>query len=272
MDKVPRTKDSRADRAHGPAVLTFTIASVDDLKGRTALITGGARRLGRAIAVAMAERRANVAFTFLRSTDEATQTMAQIEHAGAHGLAVKCDVRQAESVKQAVGTVIQRFGAIDLLVNNAGLFQTLNFEEITPAQWDDMFAVNVRGPFLFSQASIPALRNARGRIINLGSLGGQRPWATHAHYCASKAALHMLTQVMAKALAPQIAVNCVAPGMIDSEEGPREISILDRFAAKTPMGRNGSPQDVVNAVMYFATASHFITGQILTVDGGLGLA
>jgi 3-oxoacyl-[acyl-carrier protein] reductase/pteridine reductase len=244
---------------------------VDDLKGKTVLITGGARRLGRAIALAMAERHANVAFTFLRSADEATQTLKQIEQAGATGLAVKCDVRQEDSVKQAVGEVTERFGGLDVLVNNAGLFQTLNFEEITARQWDDVFAVNVRGPFLVSQASIPFLRNTRGRIINLGSLGGQRPWATHAHYCASKAALHMLTKTMAKALAPHIAVNCVAPGMIDSQEGPREISTLDRFAAKTPMGRNGEPRDVVNTVMYFATASHFITGQILTVDGGLGL-
>jgi NAD(P)-dependent dehydrogenase (short-subunit alcohol dehydrogenase family) len=245
---------------------------VDELKGKTVLITGGARRLGKAIALAMAERRANVAFTFLRSSDEATQTAQGIEHAGATSMAVKCDVREAENVKQAVSAIVQRFGTIDVLVNNAGLFQTSSFEDITVAQWDDMFAVNVRGAFLFSQASIPALRNGRGRIINLGSLGGQRPWVTHAHYCASKAALHMLTKTMAKALAPQIAVNCVAPGMIDSEEGPREISTLDRFAAKTPMGRNGAPQDVVSAVMYFATASHFITGQILTVDGGLGLA
>jgi len=248
------------------------LQQVDDLKGKTALITGGARRLGRAIALALAERRANVAFTFLRSADEATQTAAQIEHAGAPCLALRCDARQEDNVKETVGAVVQRFGAIDLLVNNAGVFQPAKFEEITIGEWDDIFAVNVRAPFLFSQAALPALRGTRGRIINLGSLGGQKPWATHAHYCASKAALHMLTQVMAKALAPQIAVNCVAPGMIDSREGPQEISTLDRFAAKTPMGRNGVPQDVVNAVMYFATASHFITGQILTVDGGLGLA
>src|SRR5262249_38481133 len=156
-----------------------------------------------------------------------------IERKGAKGMAIECDVRQPASVDKAVNSVLSRFGSIDVLVNNAGIFQTVNFEEITPEQWDDMFSVNVRGPFLVSQRSIPALRSARGRIINLGSLGGQKPWVTHAHYCSSKAALHMLTQVMAKALAPQIAVNGVAPGMIDSGEGPREISTLDRFAAKT---------------------------------------
>jgi NAD(P)-dependent dehydrogenase (short-subunit alcohol dehydrogenase family) len=246
--------------------------TVDELKDKTVLITGGARRLGKAIVLAMAEKKANVVFTYLHSADQATEILGQIESAGAPGLAIECDVRQPESVEKTVGMVLDRFGTIDLLVNNAGVFYTSKLEEITPEQWDEVFDVNVRAPFLFSQRSIPALRSALGRIINLGSLGAQRPWATHAHYCSSKAALHMLTQVMAKALAPHIAVNCVAPGMIDSEEGPREISTLDRFAAKTPMGRNGSPQDVVNAVMYLATASHFITGQILTVDGGLGLA
>jgi 3-oxoacyl-[acyl-carrier protein] reductase/pteridine reductase len=163
------------------------------------------------------------------------------------------------------------FGQIDLLINNAGVFETSNFEEITIDQWDEVFAVNVRAPFLVSKYCIPALRTACGRIINMGSLGGEKPWATHAHYCSSKAALHMLTQVMAKALAPKIAVNCVAPGMIDSGAGEKDPALLQRLAAHTPMKENGTPQDVVSAVMYFATAPHFITGQILTVDGGLGL-
>jgi 3-oxoacyl-[acyl-carrier protein] reductase/pteridine reductase len=113
------------------------------------------------------------------------------------------------------------------------------------------------------------LRSSHGRIINLGSLGGEKPWATHAHYCSSKAALHMLSQVMAKALAPEIAVNCVAPGMID--QGNDDAALLKKFAGSTPMKTNGSPEDVVSAIMYFAAAPHFITGQLLTVDGGLGL-
>ena len=105
-----------------------------------------------------------------------------------------------------------------------------------------------------SQRCIPALRSARGRIINMGSLGGEKPWATHAHYCSSKAALHMLTQVMAKSLAPEIAVNCVAPGMIDAGEDEKDPALLQRLAGRTPMKKNGTAQDVVSAVMYFATA------------------
>jgi 3-oxoacyl-[acyl-carrier protein] reductase/pteridine reductase len=186
--------------------------------------------------------------------------------------ALKCDVRSQNSVSHTVEKVLEKFGTIDVLINNAGLFETQNFEEISEEQWDNIFAVNVRGPFLMSRACTPALRRCDGRIINLGSLGGEKPWVTHAHYCSSKAALHTLTRVMAKALAPEIAVNCVAPGMIDPGEGKRESGLLKRLAERAPMKRNGVPDDVVSAVMYFATCPHFITGQVLTVDGGLGLA
>jgi 3-oxoacyl-[acyl-carrier protein] reductase/pteridine reductase len=246
-------------------------ACVGDLKGKTVFITGGARRLGRSIALAMAQSGANVAFTFRTSATEAGETIAEIKAAGVQVLAVECDFCQSDSARDAVKNVIKEFRQIDLLINNAGVFETANFEEITIEQWDDVFAVNVRAPFLVSQLCIPELRRAHGRIINMGSLGGEKPWATHAHYCSSKAALHMLTQVMAKALAPEIAVNCVAPGMIDSGAGEKDPALLQRLAAHTPMKKNGTPQDVVNAVMYFATAPHFITGQVLTVDGGLGL-
>ena len=244
---------------------------MNDLKSKTVFITGGARRLGRAIALAMAQAGANVAFTFLSSANEAGETLNEIKAAGVQALAIECDLRERHAAADAVKNVLKYFGQIDLLVNNAGVFETENFEEITIEQWDDVFAVNVRAPFLVSQLCIPGLRRAHGRIINMGSLGGQKPWATHAHYCSSKAALHMLTQVMAKALAPEIAVNCVAPGMIDSGAGEKDPELLQRLAAHTPMKKNGTPQDVVSAVMYFATAPHFITGQVLNVDGGLGL-
>ena len=249
----------------------FTIACVTDLKGKTVFITGAARRLGKAIALAMAQAGANVAFTFRSSPNEADHTLKEIKTKGVEALAFECDLRQPETAKDAVKTVLKRFGHIDVLINNAGVFETANIEEITTDQWDEVFAVNVRAPFFISQSCIPALRSSHGRIIHMGSLGGEKPWATHAHYCSSKAALHMLTQVMAKALAPEIAVNCVAPGMIDAGEGEKDPALLQRLAAHTPMKKNGSPQDVVSAVMYFATAPHFITGQTLTVDGGLGL-
>jgi 3-oxoacyl-[acyl-carrier protein] reductase/pteridine reductase len=164
--------------------------------------------------------------------------------------------------------VLHVHGRLDLLVNNAGTFASAALEDISAADWDGMFAANTRGPFLVAQAAFPHLKAARGRIINIGSLGGIEPWATHAHYCTSKAALHMLSKTMAKAWAPEISVNCVAPGMIvQGEVGPA----YQHFADRTPMKRNGTSADVAAAVLFFATGPHFITGQLLTVDGGLGL-
>jgi NAD(P)-dependent dehydrogenase (short-subunit alcohol dehydrogenase family) len=244
---------------------------VSDLKGKTVLITGGASSLGRYITIAAARAGAQVAFTYLNSMKSADELSAELKRLSTRYRALKCDVRSQNSVSRTVETVLDTFGAIDVLINNAGLFQTANFEEITEEQWDNIFAVNVRGPFLMSRACTPALRQGNGRIINLGSLGGERPWITHAHYCSSKAALHMLSRVMAKALAPEIAVNCVAPGMIYGDEGKRDSGLLKRLAERAPMKRNGAPEDVVSAVMYFTTCPHFITGQVLTVDGGLGL-
>jgi NAD(P)-dependent dehydrogenase (short-subunit alcohol dehydrogenase family) len=249
---------------------TVTMQKVSDLRGKTVFVTGAARRLGRATALAAAKAGAQVAFTYLSSANDARNTLKQIDQIG-KGFAVPCDVSKAESVAEAVGQVLDRFGQIDVLVNNAGIFEGVPFEELTETQWDRMFATNVRGPFLVSRHCIPALRRASGRIIHMGSLGGVKPWATHAHYCSSKAALHMLTEVMAKALAPEIAVNCVAPGMIDLGEGEGDLVFFSRMSKQTPMQRNGTQQDVVSAVMYFASAPHFITGQVLTVDGGLAL-
>ncbi|HZQ42244.1 MAG TPA: SDR family oxidoreductase, partial [Acidobacteriaceae bacterium] len=156
-----------------------------------------------------------------------------------------------------------------ILVNNAGRFETEALEKIKVAQWDEMFATNTRGPFLVAKHAYAQLKRARGRIVNIGSLGGLHPWSTHAHYCTSKAAVHMLSQTMAKAWAPEISVNCVAPGMIVTTG---EISSgYEQFAQKTPMKRNGTVEDVAAAVLFFATCPNFITGQLLAVDGGLGL-
>lgn len=238
------------------------------LAGRTVLVTGAAKRIGRAIALAMAEAGASVAITYLGSQPEAEETVGSLAAHDVDALAVCCDLRDPESIRQAVAAVIQDFGRLDLLVNNAGSFASEALQEISVVQWDEMFATNTRAPFLVAQAAYPHLRASRGRIINIGSLGGIHPWSTHAHYCTSKAALHMLSQTMAKAWAPEISVNCIAPGMIvQGEVG----AAYEDFAHKTPMQRNGTADDVAAAAVFFATGPHFITGQLLTVDGGLGL-
>ena len=238
------------------------------LAGRRALVTGGAKRIGRAIALELAKAGAEVAITFRGSDAEAQQTVHALQAAGARAFAVNCDVRSETSVNETVLAAVEQLGGLDLLVNNAGAFETAVLEEITVAQWDAMFETNTRGPFLVAKAAYPHLKAAQGRIVNIGSLGGIHPWATHAHYCTSKAALHMLSQTMAKAWAPEIAVNCVAPGMIVMGEVD---PAYEHLARKTPMQTNGTAQDVAAAVLFFAAGPHFITGQLLAVDGGLGL-
>ena len=248
------------------------------LHGKTALITGAARRLGRASALALARAGADVAITFRNSAQEAQDTVVDLSGFGVRAFALRCDVTDEASVRGMMTEAGRELGRIDILVNNAGNYETADFEKLTVQQWDAIFASNTRGPFLVSREALKWMRRKRGKgpdkieakIINMGSLGGLRPWATHAHYCSSKAALHMLTKVMAKALAPEIAVNAVAPGMIDLGE-KSAAAFMRRMAKQTPMRRNGSGEEIAEAVLFFATAPQFITGQILAVDGGVGL-
>jgi 3-oxoacyl-[acyl-carrier protein] reductase/pteridine reductase len=244
------------------------MSSPKPLEGKTALVTGAAKRIGRSIALILAGQGANVAITYLGSQREAEQTVRDLADLGVDALAICCDLREPAAIDAMIDEVVDQFGGIDLLVNNAGMFESIALEEITPELWDRMFATNTRAPFLVARAAHPYLKSAGGRIVNIGSLGGLHPWATHGHYCTSKAALHMLSETMAKAWAPEISVNCVAPGMIVNGEVEEA---YEHFARKTPMQRNGTAQDVASAVLYFATAPAFITGQLLTVDGGLGL-
>jgi 3-oxoacyl-[acyl-carrier protein] reductase/pteridine reductase len=254
------------------------------LHGKTALITGAARRLGRASALALAGAGADVAITFKNSAREARETVVDLSGFGVRAFALRCDVSDEASVRAMMKDVGRELGRIDILVNNAANYEAVEFEKLTLRQWDAIFASNTRGPFLVSREALKWMRRKRGKgmntgagspeieakIINMGSLGGLRPWATNAHYCSSKAALHMLTKVMAKALAPDIAVNAVAPGMIDLGE-KSAAGFMRRMAKQTPMGRNGRGEEIARAVLFFATAPQFITGQILAVDGGLGL-
>jgi 3-oxoacyl-[acyl-carrier protein] reductase/pteridine reductase len=250
------------------------------LRGKTCLITGGARRLGRASALALAQAGADVAITYRNSAADAQHTVVDLGSFGVRAFALRCDVTDEASVKSMMKDAGRELGRIDILVNNAANYATADFERLTVRQWDEIFASNTRGPFLVSREALKWMRRKRAgakpsakieaKIIHMGSLGGLRPWGTHAHYCSSKAALHMLTKVMAKALAPEIAVNAVAPGMIDLGE-KSAAAFMRRMARQTPMQRNGRADEIAAAVLFFATAPQFITGQILTVDGGLGL-
>ena len=248
------------------------------LAGKAALITGAARRLGRSSALALARAGADVAITYRNSAREAGETVIDLSGLGVRAFAFQCDVTDEPSVRSMMREAGRELGRIDILVNNAANYETVEFEKLTVRQWDAIFASNTRAPFLVSREALKWMRRPRGKgtgkveakIINMGSLGGLRPWATHAHYCSSKAALHMLTKVMAKALAPDIAVNAVAPGMIDLGERAAA-AFMRRMAKETPMQRNGQGEEVAAAVLFFASAPQFITGQVIAVDGGLGL-
>jgi 3-oxoacyl-[acyl-carrier protein] reductase/pteridine reductase len=247
------------------------------LRGKTALITGAAKRLGYFSAMALAGAGADVAITYRNSEREARKAVVDLSAHGVRAFALRCDITDEASVQAMMKEAGRELGRIDILVNNAANYETAKFEDLTVKQWDAIFASNTRGPFLVSREALKWMRRKRrkgekieARIINMGSLGGLRPWPTHAHYCSSKAALHMLTKVMAKALAPEIAVNAVAPGMIDLGE-KAAAAFMRRMAKQTPMRRNGRGEEIAKAVLFFATAPQFITGQILAVDGGIGL-
>jgi 3-oxoacyl-[acyl-carrier protein] reductase len=243
---------------------------MEDLRGKSVLITGAARRIGLVMAQAFADAGADVAITYNTSQAEAERALTDLKSRTRRVMALYCDVRDPQCVTDTVNKVVAEFGGIDVLVNNAAVYETVAFDQITVEQWDRMFNTNARGPFLMTRAATPALRERRGRVINIGSLGGLRPWSTHAHYCASKAALIMLTETMAKALAPEIAVNCVAPGMINPDNNPLD-DFGQRIAERTPMKRAGTSADVAEAVLFLAAATHFLTGQVIAVDGGLSL-
>jgi 3-oxoacyl-[acyl-carrier protein] reductase/pteridine reductase len=246
----------------------FTIAGMNSIQGKVVLVTGGARRLGQASALALARAGADVVITYRESATDARRTVEKLKAVGSKALALPCDVTSEVSVRRMIRAIIDQYGHLDILVNNAANYEAVAFDRITLAQWDAIFASNVRGPFLVSREARKALSKSQGKIINMGSLGGLRPWADHAHYCSSKAALHMLTRVMAKALAPKIAVNAVAPGMIDLGE-KAAARFMRKMAKQTPMLRNGKGSEIADAVLFFAQAPRFITGQILAVDGGL---
>lgn len=245
--------------------------SADDgrLRGRVALVTGGAIRLGRALSLALAREGCRVAVHYLRSRDAAQATVREIRALGVDAVPLSADLAKPREAKRLVADAVRRFGRLDLLVNNAGIFFRTPLADTTPAQWDRLLDVNLRGPFLVSQAAAKAmLRRQGGKIINIGDVGGIRAWPGYIPYCVSKAGLLMLTKALALALAPRIQVNCVAPGAVLLPEGfpPR---LRRKLKRDVPIGREGTPDDVAAAVLFFATAPPYITGQVLFVDGGV---
>jgi pteridine reductase len=238
-----------------------------DLDGKVALVTGGAVRVGRAIALALAAAGADVAIGYRTSAAAARRTVAEVERRGVRAVALRADLADAAAARRLVVTTASRLGRLDVLVNNAAVFLRTPIESTTPAQFDRILAVNLRGAFFCAQAAVRAMGRRGGRIINIADVGAVRPWPSYIPYGLSKAGVLMLTRALAAALAPRIQVNAVGPGVVLLPEGfPAETG--RRLASRIPMGRHGAPEDVAAAVQFFATCPDYITGQILFVDGG----
>ncbi len=233
------------------------------LDGRVILITGAAKRIGRAIALHLAKHGARVAIHY--STSEADALATAAECGGAP--VFQANLERVAEIEALFERVHGHFGRIDGLVNNAARFTRIDPLKISEADWDFIHSVNLKATFFCCQQAAKRMIAADGgRIVNLSSLGGLRPWSQHAHYCASKAGVIMLTKALAKAFAPKVTVNSVAPGVIPFGEPDERVK---RLIARTPACRAGTPEEIAEAVAFFLTSPDFITGQVLAVDGGL---
>ena len=236
------------------------------LHGKVALVTGAAKRIGRSVALRLASEGVDVIVNYRHSKAEADDVVAQITKMGRRAVSVQGDVAKRADVTALFGTVEREFGRLDILVNNAGMFFPAKFEELTEEQWDTILDANLKSQFLCSQAAAPMLRRSgQGRIINFASLGGLLAWPAYTHYCVSKAGVIMLTRCLARALAPEITVNAVAPGTISFPGDAPELA--EDFISRAPLHRTGGPEDIDEAVIFLAR-SPFMTGQVIVVDGG----
>ena len=236
------------------------------LSGKVALVTGAPKRIGRSVALRLASEGADVIINYRNSKKESEEAAAQISAMGRRALAVQADVSKKNDVQTMFAGVEKEFGRLDILVNNAGMFFSAKFEDLTEEQWDRILDTNLKSQFLCCQAAAPLLRRSgAGRIINFASLGGLLAWPSYTHYCVSKAGVIMLTRCLARALAPEITVNAIAPGTISFPGDAPDVA--DDFIRKAPLKRTGTAEDIADAVMYFIQAP-FVTGQVLAVDGG----
>jgi pteridine reductase len=238
-----------------------------ELRGRVALVTGAGRRLGQAMARALADRGMTVAIHHHASSAGAAELRDEIVAAGGRAACFPADLSDAAAAAELPRRVVTELGGLHVLVNSAAVMHRLSFEETTPEQYDATLDLNLRAVFFCTQGAAPALRSARGKVVNLADLGGLEPWPGFAAHSVSKAGVVMLTRVLARALAPEVTVNAIAPGAVlvpeEYDAGERE-----RLARTTPLGRLGSPEDVTTALLYLLEGGDYVTGEVLVVDGG----
>jgi len=244
-----------------------------DLSGRTAFVTGGSGDIGGAIARALAGWGADVAISYIGHSDGAVATTDAVRAAGKRSLAVQLDQRDPASIEAAADAVFAHFGRVDILVNNAAWNIGIPFDafdDLTVDIWDRVLETNLRGPYLLARAFAPYLRaHGTGRIVNIASLAGIYPGGSSIAYAASKAGLIHLTRCMAIALAPDVTVNCVAPGLVEGTRMAQRLpdAVADSARKQAVLGRTASAQDIAEQVVTFCRAES-VTGQVLVIDGG----
>ena len=236
------------------------------LEGRVALVTGAGQRVGRALAVALGRERMHVAVHYNSSADGAKETAAAIEAAGGKAALFQANLATADAPAALVREISEQLGSLDVVVNSAAVMERMPIGEVTAEEWDSMFALNLRAPFLISQAVAPLMQTEGGAIVNIADLAAFESWPAYVPHSISKAAVVKMTSALARALAPAVRVNAIAPGAVLL---PRDWNrdAADRLISTTPLGRLGDPEDVVSAMLYLLR-SDYVTGETLVVDGG----
>lgn len=235
------------------------------LQGRVALVTGAGKRIGRAVALRLAREGADIMVHYHKSEGEAHEVVGEIEKTGRKGAAFSADLCDVAKIRELIADIERRFGRLDILVNSAANFLHAPLEEVSEKLWDNALGTNLKAPFFLAQNAAPLLKKARGVIVNFADIGGILPWTGYIPHCASKAGVMMLTKCLAKALAPEVRVNAIAPGTITMSDDPSEWE--QDFIRRAPLQRTGTPDEVADAVIFLVSAK-FMTGQTLVLDGG----
>ena len=238
------------------------------LQGRVALVTGAAKRLGRAVAVRLAEEGADVVIHHRSSVAEAANAVAEIEKLGRRAVAIAADLGSVAEIERLFDETAKHFGRLDILVNCAANFLPASIISTTEQVWDSSLNTNLKASFFCAQAAAPLLKRSHGVIINFSDVGGILGWPGYIPHCVSKAGVIMLTRILAKELAPEVRVNAIAPGTITMAGDPPEWE--EDFIKRAPLKRSGRPPDITDTVL-FLVRSEFITGQVMVVDGGRSL-
>ena len=237
-----------------------------ELAGRVALVTGAGQRIGQALALALGARGMRLAVHYRGSIDGARATCEAVRAAGGEAHPFPADLAEADAPAALVDAAARHFGGLDVLVNSAAVMERTPVAEVTPAEWDAMFAVNLRAPFFCAQAAARAMGDRGGAIVNMADLAAFETWPAYVPHTITKAGVVQMTRALARALAPRVRVNAIAPGVVLLPDGWDERA-SERLRGTTPLARHGSPEDVARAMLYLLDAD-FVTGETILVDGG----